>query len=87
MMWMHKSVEIIVMAARSSNHNPILITFHKKTAGCHGRKNCFKFEASWTLDTECSEIINEAWKDRNSREGAMKTVRRNLEKCQFRLKG
>jgi hypothetical protein len=47
----------------------------------------FKFEAWWTNDAECSNIINSAWNEDMSVNASISNVREHLSACQYALKG
>jgi hypothetical protein len=55
-------VGVHVLAARSSDHNPILIVYSEILPPEPGSsRRGFKFEAKWLLDPECCDIIKVAW--------------------------
>jgi hypothetical protein len=71
---MYKSAGVEVMAARASNHHPLLVTFNThKSRRLRGRR-CFKFEASWILDEEYGQIIQKAWDSDGDGVVAMQSV-------------
>ena len=82
----HKLVGVEVMAARASDHHPLLVTFnthHRRRI--RGRRG-FKFEASWLPDEEYGLIVDEAWENDDPGVSAMLNVRCKLEQCQSKLK-
>ena len=53
----HKSAGVEVMAARTSDHHPLLVTFNThQWRRLRGRRG-FKFEASWLPDEEYGVIV------------------------------
>ena len=83
----HRSMEVCVLAARSSNHNPVMVVFDKRETRSRGGSRVFKFEDKWWLDSDCSEIIKNAWDGMNMQGGPMMLVRKNQEQCKLRLHG
>jgi len=58
------SFSVLIMAARSSNHSPILVSFFARNIERQGQgsfSSGFKFEASWANDVECGDVISSAW--------------------------
>jgi exonuclease III len=53
----HRSMEVCVLVARSSDHNPVMVVFDKREKRSRGGSRGFKFEDKWWLDLDCSEII------------------------------
>jgi hypothetical protein len=84
---LHRRAEVVVLAARASDHNPLLVMFEKTEQWSRGGKRNFKFEDRWWLDPECDKIIKDAWEGTGVQEGPMLVVQRNLEQCQSWLQG
>jgi exonuclease III len=83
---LHKSAGVEVLAARASDHNPILVSFTTTQPRRVRGRRTFKFEASWIPDIEYMDIIKNAWEGEEVGGGAMLKVSRKLELCQSRLK-
>jgi hypothetical protein len=49
------------MAARTSDHCPILVSGSEDDAAPQHYKRGFRFEANWFTNPECQKIIHEAW--------------------------
>jgi exonuclease III len=82
---LHDSWEVEVLAARTSDHNPIMLrTGVQASERCFSAKN-FKFEAKWLLDEECSTVIKEAWSKEGEGATNMGNVRQKLNSCQRKL--
>jgi hypothetical protein len=56
-------VSIHILAAKTSNHNPIFVEFFEQPAKPHFYKRSFKFEASWTTDEEWKDVVQSAWEN------------------------
>ena len=76
-----KEVTVHVLAVRSSDHKPVMITFggHEILRGAP--KKTFRFEAKWLLDDEYHKIVQDAWGHDNGVVGAMDTITKNLCAC------
>jgi len=79
---------VLIMVARSSDHNPMLVSFF----GCLSEKQAqfpssrrFKFEASWENDVECNEVINMAWKADPTELQPLEGIQVRLAECQRAL--
>jgi hypothetical protein len=53
--------EVDVLAARSSDHKPLLIRVLGAGENQVRFHRSFKFEAKWLLDEECQQVIHQAW--------------------------
>lgn len=47
---MHKHVDVECLAARSSDHKPLLLSISKEEGRNHRKSKVFKFRACWTKD-------------------------------------
>lgn len=76
---------IEVLAARSSDHNPVLMSFDEEVPEIRPTQSVrsgTKFEASWTLDPEWKQIMSASWEG-NFADGAPLTrVHKKLMVCQ-----
>ena len=52
-----------VLAARSSNHKPLLICFNHEPEERTRAHKGFKFKAKWQLDSEYKVAVEEAWQE------------------------
>jgi hypothetical protein len=78
---MHKSAGVEVMAARASDHHPLLVTFNtNQWKRLRGRRG-FKFKASWLPNEEYGLIVEETWESNDSGVSAMMKVRCKLKRC------
>jgi exonuclease III len=57
---LHRRAEVVVLAARASDHNPLLVMFEKTEQWSRGGNRNFKFKDRWWLDPECDKIIKDA---------------------------
>lgn len=78
-------VEVSVLAATSSDHNPILISYNEVPTDPLTYRRSFKFEASWQLDPDYSNIIKEAWGQNVATESRMMDIQSRLSACQKAL--
>jgi hypothetical protein len=77
--------EVRVLAARTSDHKPLLLTM-ADTYDSHIRYHkSFKFEASWLEDRECLDVIKEAWELGADGGVGMQSTRLRLAQCQTSL--
>ena len=56
---MFNEQEVQVLAARLSDHKPLLVLFGNSSEGNPRRRKGFKFEASWTMEQYFHEVITE----------------------------
>lgn len=56
-----QEVEVQVLAARSSDHKPLLVNFARHKEERYYSKNGLKFEAKWMLEEEYQEVVRDAW--------------------------
>jgi hypothetical protein len=60
---MFEGASVQVLAARSSDHKPLLLNWENNGQGNDKGKRGFKFEMSWTLDEEYQKVVEEAWNE------------------------
>jgi len=78
----------LTMAARTSDHIPILVSFSPRQMDMQGQglaRRTFKFEAIWMSDEECGEVISAAWSNDNIGEIPSEGIQRRLGACQRAL--
>jgi hypothetical protein len=80
----YPGVMVEVLAVRSSDHNTLWVRFHPDRANRIGPQQ-FRFEASWNLDSECSKIIQRAWKDEGCGSNSMTEAMAKLDRCKLEL--
>jgi hypothetical protein len=78
-------VSIHILAAKTSNHNPIFVEFFEQPAKPHSYKRSFKFEASWTTDEEWKDVVQSAWENCLPERDPMQDVQAHLSLCQQAL--
>ena len=81
-----KRVEVYILAARDSDHKPVLIKCTDTEGDFISTKRGAKFEAKWLLDSEASDIIANAWNDGSVGGSLIQTVQQRLEKCKGDLR-
>jgi hypothetical protein len=77
--------EVDVLAARSSDHKPLLIRLWGAGENQVRFHRSFKFEAKWLLDEECLLIINQAWTEGFHGPTHMQTAMGKVDHCQKTL--
>ncbi|XP_035546588.1 uncharacterized protein LOC118348634 [Juglans regia] len=60
----HSDGWVEVLVARCSDHRPILLHMNQEHGKQGRHKKLFRFEAGWSLDESCEEVINSVWKER-----------------------
>jgi hypothetical protein len=74
------------LAARASDHCLIQVCFSNELESERFSYNRgFKFEEAWTHDSECMEVITDAWNDEGLGGAPMREVQRRLTSCQRAL--
>jgi hypothetical protein len=64
-------VSVLVLAARTSDHSPLIVSSHGRLIGRTPYRRSFKFEALWGEEAECAEIINLAWNEDDTERGSI----------------
>ncbi|KAF5464617.1 hypothetical protein F2P56_014683, partial [Juglans regia] len=54
--------EVSVLPALNSGHSPLLITCDNEEARVNRRKRLFRYEAYWSTEQECKELIKNSWR-------------------------
>jgi hypothetical protein len=78
-------VDVHVLAALTSDHNPILISYNELPLEPGSYRCGFKFEANWQLDPKCRDIIKAAWEQEVFEANQMKDIQSRLSACQRNL--
>lgn len=68
-----------VMAARSSDHRPLWVSF---TSPPIQIPRIFRFEASWNVSEDCADVIKKAWSEVRDTGPSMQAVLQKLRQCQ-----
>jgi exonuclease III len=77
-----QEVRVFVLAARASDHKPLLLQYTEVVEGRQDYYRGFKFEAKWHLDEEYNSIMEEAWHEGTTGDTNLQTVQNKLVKCQ-----
>jgi hypothetical protein len=77
--------EIRVLAARTSDHNPVMVRSLDVAATTTRFHRNFKFEAHWLADEECLGVIDDAWANDEQNGAGLGSTRDRLERCQSKL--
>lgn len=49
------------MVARNSDHKPLLLYFNMGEKSSSGKKILFRYEACWTIQEECEQLVWFEW--------------------------
>jgi hypothetical protein len=79
-------VGVYVLPSRASDHKPLLITCMNNNYERRPYSKGFKFEASWLLDDEYNNIVQETWSGAEGGLTAASVAQEKLAACQTRLK-
>ncbi|XP_059446420.1 uncharacterized protein LOC132177967 [Corylus avellana] len=77
--------EVRILAARSSDHKPLLVRFGTFSKVRQRKRRGFRFEASWTVENDFQEIVQEAWGEGNGVTQGLESMRSRLDRCQHVL--
>jgi exonuclease III len=80
-----QKVEVKVLAARMSDHKPLLLSFSDDVSRIVGSHRGSKFEARWLHDKESQAIITRAWGAETYGEASMHTAQQKLAACKNAL--
>lgn len=81
-----KNFEVRVLASRTSDHKPLLLSYSDKIVGQSGPSRGKKFEARWLHDEEANEVIKRAWMSPVGGGLNMNTVQQKLATCKADLR-
>lgn len=79
-----QNFHVEVMAARSSDHKPLWVSFPSSLIRSQQRRS-FQFEASWNIDAECEEVIKSVWGEAGEEGNALAETRSKLHRCKSAL--
>ena len=86
---MYRKANVHVLAARSSDLAPLLLQFSPRKEARVNYNRRFKFEAKWQLEDEYSNILEGAWKNKQTedqtRGSVLHVVQNKLVTCQSLL--
>jgi hypothetical protein len=71
-----------VLARRTSDHNPILVSC--RFSGAESWKKCksFRYDAGWNSHVELQPLIQQVWRAKPPKQNKWHTVQHNLRSCQ-----
>jgi exonuclease III len=79
-------VMVSVLAARTSDHSPLIISFDEDGHERNSLMRSFKFEAWWSNEVECLSIINSVWNEEFRVNASISDIQESLSACQYALK-
>ncbi|XP_042942921.1 uncharacterized protein LOC122277107 [Carya illinoinensis] len=74
-----------VLPARTSDHKPLVIHVLQGEMRRWVRKQRFKYETSWDLEEDCSEVVKRAWTKEEGRRNPLEKVENLLIKSKIAL--
>ncbi|XP_062152877.1 uncharacterized protein LOC133861169 [Alnus glutinosa] len=75
-------VTVHVLAASSSDHNPILVHFNEFQEERQTYRRSFKFESAWTRDEDYLRVLQSGWEEEIGNEAPVRGVQQRLSSCQ-----
>jgi hypothetical protein len=81
-----KEVKVAVLARRSSDHNPIFVSFAYNNMSGGKRVHQFRVEENWKLLPEYKTVVKELWRGRRVLGDPLTKVRGKLQSCQGPIK-
>lgn len=76
---------MLVLAGRSSDHNPLLILFSPPEANRWQRLTTFQVVVSWAMHADYRKIVKNTWKERSRLGNIWGVVQGKLRRCQQTL--
>jgi hypothetical protein len=76
-------VSVLILAARTSDHNPVLVSFSTHPIVRSNYHRNFKFEDSWILDLEWLDVLKSAWLNDGVAGQTLESVQFKLSSCQL----
>jgi hypothetical protein len=83
---MFENVDVQVMARRSSDHHPLLLTFNGVSNAAQRKKGSFRMETHWVRRDDFMETVKNTWGGRGGRRDPWGNIKGKLEKCQKTIK-
>jgi hypothetical protein len=85
--WREKfpDVDVEVLAARSSDHAPLCVSFSHTNKRHRGRMTGFRYEPGWHKNLVAREVIKQVWRVKENSNDAWKNVRNRLAKSRSAL--
>ena len=74
-------VEVLVMARRSSDHYPLLISVQEEPLANRRITRPFRMEVSWAKRADFSEAIRAKWVERQPRRNPWTDLKENMKTC------
>jgi hypothetical protein len=83
---LYKKVKVNILAARTSDHKPLLLSFTNTEEKARQVQRGTKFEAKWLADEESREVITSTWNDCLGGGSSIQMVQQKLEMCKSALR-
>jgi hypothetical protein len=71
-------VKVEVLANRSSDHTPLLISFNKQVQVFSKRNFGFRYEANWSKNDKTKQVVRQAWKRKHHQRNTWEWVKKIL---------
>jgi len=78
-----QEVLVLILAAHTSNHNLVLVSFSTHPIVRSNYHRSFKFEDSWTSDSEWLDVLKSAWLNDGVAGQTLESVQFKLSSCQL----
>jgi hypothetical protein len=83
---LYKQVEVHILAARTSDHKPLMVSFTTVEREFRQVQRTSKFEAKWLMDEESCDIITGAWNGCSDEGASLQMVQQKLAHCKSALR-
>ncbi|XP_041009372.1 uncharacterized protein LOC121253428 [Juglans microcarpa x Juglans regia] len=75
----YKEGWVEVLTAKCSDHKPLLLSMNQVLSIAWRRRRMFRYEARWSLEEDCEEVIKNVWTTRQARGDSAKSLQKLLE--------
>jgi hypothetical protein len=82
----HADVELSVLASRSSDHNPLLVTFRKHDETSWRKCRQFRYEASWSKNRDFKSTFKQIWQAKPAVQDKWANILGKLRHSQYSIK-
>jgi hypothetical protein len=78
----YQEATVHILAARTSDHKPLLLQFSQEKEERMEFYRSFKFEAKWQLEDEFGDLVEKTWQGDNDGTSGLQLVQNKLAACQ-----
>ena len=72
---------IVHLSTHASDHLPLLLHVQSFSQPRQQRERSFKFEESWLLQSECADVIQEAWEKAREDKVGLVAIQEKIKAC------